>query len=81
LYYKNEFKPDTPNFREERSSKSSQWKPCADNNKAAVALERSRELSNGYIMVSANGGLNQQRVAVSIYQSNHYIFDSSRKYI
>ncbi|EOA39909.1 hypothetical protein CARUB_v10008597mg [Capsella rubella] len=61
---KNEFKPDAPNFREERSSKSSQWKPCADDNKAAVALERSRELNNGYVMVSANGGLNQQRVAI-----------------
>ncbi|KAG7598618.1 GDP-fucose protein O-fucosyltransferase [Arabidopsis suecica] len=61
---KNEFKPDTPNFQEERSSKSSQWKPCADNNKSPGALERSRELSNGYIMVSANGGLNQQRVAI-----------------
>ncbi|KAF8051927.1 hypothetical protein N665_1642s0003 [Sinapis alba] len=61
---KNIFKPDTPNFREERSSKSPQWKPCADNNKKAVALERSREVNNGYIMVSANGGLNQQRVAI-----------------
>ncbi|CAE5958787.1 unnamed protein product [Arabidopsis arenosa] len=61
---KNEFKPDTPNFQEEGSSKSSQWKPCADNNKSPGALERSRELSNGYIMVSANGGLNQQRVAI-----------------
>lgn len=46
-----------------------------------MALERSRELSNGYIMVSANGGLNQQRVAVSINQTNYYIFDSSRKYV
>ncbi|KAG2303858.1 hypothetical protein Bca4012_062823 [Brassica carinata] len=61
---KNVFQPDTPNLREERSSKSSQWKPCADNNKKAVALERSREMNNGYIMVSANGGLNQQRVAI-----------------
>ncbi|KAJ4916807.1 O-fucosyltransferase family protein [Raphanus sativus] len=58
---KNIFKPDTPNFLEERSSK---WKPCADNNKNAVALERSIETNNGYIMVSANGGLNQQRVAI-----------------
>ncbi|CAA7031128.1 unnamed protein product [Microthlaspi erraticum] len=59
---KNELKPNKMNFREERSSKSSsQWKPCADTNKA---LEMSRELSNGYIMVSANGGLNQQRVAI-----------------
>ncbi|KAL1212827.1 O-fucosyltransferase 8 [Cardamine amara subsp. amara] len=61
---KNELKPDTPNFLEERSSKASQWKPCADRNKATVALERSSEISNGYIMVSANGGLNQQRVAI-----------------
>ncbi|KAJ0228803.1 O-fucosyltransferase 8 [Hirschfeldia incana] len=61
---KNIFKPETPNFREERSSKSSQWKPCADNNKKSVALERSTEMNNGYIMVSANGGLNQQRVAI-----------------
>ncbi|CAG7864382.1 unnamed protein product [Brassica rapa] len=61
---KNVFQPDTPTFQEERSSKSSQWKPCADNNKQAEALEKSREMNNGYIMVSANGGLNQQRVAI-----------------
>ncbi|CAH8389564.1 unnamed protein product [Eruca vesicaria subsp. sativa] len=61
---KNVFKPDTPNFREERSSKSSQWKPCADSNKTSMALERSSEMNNGHIMVSANGGLNQQRVAI-----------------
>ncbi|CAN8313569.1 unnamed protein product [Cochlearia groenlandica] len=61
---KNELKPDKPNFQEERSSKSSQWKPCADTNKANERLVRSRELNNGYIMVSANGGLNQQRVAI-----------------
>ncbi|KAG2265806.1 hypothetical protein Bca52824_072885 [Brassica carinata] len=61
---KNVFKPDAPNFREVRTSKSSQWKPCADNNNKTVALERSREMNNGYITVSANGGLNQQRVAI-----------------
>ncbi|CAF2160051.1 BnaA07g08090D [Brassica napus] len=61
---KNVFKPDAPNFREVRSSNSSQWKPCADNNNKTAGLEMSREMNNGYIMVSANGGLNQQRVAI-----------------
>ncbi|KAF3778284.1 Uncharacterized protein EJ110_NYTH43863 [Nymphaea thermarum] len=40
--------------------KSSAWKPCADQqNPSKAKTERT-----GFIMVSANGGLNQQRVAV-----------------
>ncbi|CAN0853492.1 O-fucosyltransferase 8 [Linum grandiflorum] len=56
-----EFEQDT-RFWKELHSKAREWKPCADrkvpNKPGRVAK------SNGYIMVSANGGLNQQRVAI-----------------
>ncbi|CAN6479236.1 unnamed protein product [Victoria cruziana] len=38
---------------------SSAWKPCSDKDDWKYC-----EQTNGYIMVSANGGINQQRVAV-----------------
>ncbi|KAL4184919.1 hypothetical protein AMTRI_Chr10g3450 [Amborella trichopoda] len=45
------------------------WAPCADQRNWEVT-----ENSTGYIVVSANGGINQQRVAFSdIYQEDHFI--------
>ncbi|CAO2823627.1 unnamed protein product [Amaranthus hypochondriacus] len=52
-------KPEPKGLWEEPYDRASNWKPCAE--------ERDWEPSegnNGYIMVTANGGLNQQRVAV-----------------
>lgn len=47
-------------FWEESYPQASMWKPCA-NKKSTKGKSRT---SSGYIVVSANGGLNQQRVAV-----------------
>ncbi|KAK9681489.1 hypothetical protein RND81_10G006300 [Saponaria officinalis] len=54
-----ENKPEPKGLWEEPYALASNWKPCAE--------ERDWEPSegnNGYIMITANGGLNQQRVAV-----------------
>ncbi|KAA8519636.1 hypothetical protein F0562_013919 [Nyssa sinensis] len=57
-----EFKQDAPKFWEEPYPQESMWKPCADR-ESPTKLGKFRK-SNGFILVSANGGLNQQRVAV-----------------
>ncbi|XWS19721.1 hypothetical protein CRYUN_Cryun31cG0040400 [Craigia yunnanensis] len=57
-----EFKQDNLNFWEEPYRQASKWEPCADREHPASLGKP--EKSNGYIMVSANGGLNQQRVAI-----------------
>ncbi|KMT04103.1 hypothetical protein BVRB_8g185550 isoform A [Beta vulgaris subsp. vulgaris] len=52
-------KPEPKGLWEEPYDRASNWKPCSE--------ERDWEPSegnNGYIMITANGGLNQQRVAV-----------------
>ncbi|KAF9587725.1 hypothetical protein IFM89_004702 [Coptis chinensis] len=57
-----EFKPDSSMLWEEPYKQASAWKPCADKNNP-IPEGKSTE-STGFILVSANGGLNQQRVAV-----------------
>ncbi|KAA8519632.1 hypothetical protein F0562_013923 [Nyssa sinensis] len=57
-----EFKQDVPKFWEEPYPQASMWKPCTDR-ESPTKLGKFRK-SNGFILVSANGGLNQQRVAV-----------------
>ncbi|KAK8297091.1 hypothetical protein V6Z11_D05G163900 [Gossypium hirsutum] len=57
-----EFKQDSLNFWNEPYHQASKWKPCAD--KKYRTTPGKPDKSNGYIMVSANGGLNQQRVAI-----------------
>ncbi|KAL8113114.1 hypothetical protein AgCh_020441 [Apium graveolens] len=54
-----QFKQHPTTFWQE-PPKASQWKPCADR-KSAKGQPRN---NTGFILVSANGGLNQQRVAV-----------------
>ncbi|ERM97661.1 hypothetical protein AMTRI_Chr01g132450 [Amborella trichopoda] len=58
----NELKNNLRKPWEEPYSKAAAWKPCADQNKPRN--QGSATKSYGFIMVSANGGLNQQRVAV-----------------
>ncbi|TQD82308.1 hypothetical protein C1H46_032152 [Malus baccata] len=57
-----EFKPESSTLWEEPYKQVAAWKPCADR-KVSASLGRYKK-SNGYIIVSANGGLNQQRVAI-----------------
>ncbi|XP_010686224.2 O-fucosyltransferase 8 isoform X2 [Beta vulgaris subsp. vulgaris] len=57
-----EFGHDSSNPWNEPSSRASAWKPCAD--RQTPKDKESPKKSNGYLLVSANGGLNQQRVAV-----------------
>ncbi|KAB1213020.1 hypothetical protein CJ030_MR5G013074 [Morella rubra] len=59
---KKEFKQEKSSFWEEPYHKASAWKPCADR-KDPTNLGRF-DKNNGYILISANGGLNQQRVAI-----------------
>ncbi|KAJ1690978.1 hypothetical protein LUZ63_015133 [Rhynchospora breviuscula] len=49
-------------FLEESAGQTIEWTPCAD--KPNNADQGQEKKHNGYILVSANGGLNQQRVAV-----------------
>lgn len=57
-----EFRHDEDNPWKEPSSRASAWKPCADRQKSED--QGSTKQNNGFILISANGGLNQQRVAV-----------------
>ncbi|KAK9936602.1 hypothetical protein M0R45_013434 [Rubus argutus] len=60
---KKEFKQESLTLWEEPNRRQvASWKPCAER-KVSKSLGK-YEKSNGYIVVSANGGLNQQRVAI-----------------
>uniref|UniRef100_A0A0D9WR22 O-fucosyltransferase family protein n=1 Tax=Leersia perrieri TaxID=77586 RepID=A0A0D9WR22_9ORYZ len=61
---KNESDSDSVNFAlwEEPYKQARKWKPCAA--KHSLPDEVPGENNNGFILISANGGLNQQRVAV-----------------
>ncbi|KAA8520137.1 hypothetical protein F0562_014393 [Nyssa sinensis] len=52
-------KPEPKGLWEEPFGPASSWRPCADQRNWEPS-----EGNNGYILVSANGGINQQRVAI-----------------
>ncbi|CAL1400899.1 unnamed protein product [Linum trigynum] len=54
---------ETRFWKQPYAAKASVWKPCADKKVPEYPAGRLGK-SNGYIVVSANGGLNQQRVAI-----------------
>ncbi|KAK6932697.1 GDP-fucose protein O-fucosyltransferase [Dillenia turbinata] len=58
-----EIRHDSTRFWEEPSRQASKWKPCADRRVPTSLGKSSRK--TGFILVSANGGLNQQRVAIT----------------
>ncbi|KAL5732107.1 O-fucosyltransferase 8 [Ranunculus cassubicifolius] len=58
-----EFKHDSSTPWKEPHKQASAWKPCALDRRNLIPDDRPSE-NTGYILVSANGGLNQQRVAV-----------------
>ncbi|KAJ0796957.1 putative GDP-fucose protein O-fucosyltransferase [Helianthus annuus] len=57
-----ELKQDGSKFWKESYRQASTWSYCADRKESIRAGKL--QSNNGYILVSANGGLNQQRVAV-----------------
>ncbi|XP_042519780.1 O-fucosyltransferase 8-like isoform X1 [Macadamia integrifolia] len=57
-----ELRHDSSTMWGEPYKQASAWKPCAD--KTSTIHQGKRSESSGFILVSANGGLNQQRVAV-----------------
>ncbi|XP_004233041.1 O-fucosyltransferase 8 isoform X1 [Solanum lycopersicum] len=59
-----EFKQESSKFWEEPYPQASSWKPCADKTSPHVVRTGKPRNITGYILISANGGLNQQRVAV-----------------
>ncbi|KAK7302962.1 hypothetical protein RJT34_13859 [Clitoria ternatea] len=57
-----EFKQESSNLWLEPYRQASLWEPCAERKLQTIPGKPVK--SNGYILVSANGGLNQQRVAI-----------------
>ncbi|KAL9255101.1 O-fucosyltransferase 15-like protein, partial [Drosera capensis] len=54
-----QYKPEPRGLWEQPHNLASTWKPCSEQRDWPAS-----EGNNGYIMVTANGGLNQQRVAI-----------------
>ncbi|KAM0054639.1 putative GDP-fucose protein O-fucosyltransferase [Helianthus debilis subsp. tardiflorus] len=59
-----ELKQDESKFWKESYRQASEWSPCADKKESTSVRTEKLQSNTGYILVSANGGLNQQRVAV-----------------
>ncbi|KAG4971372.1 hypothetical protein JHK85_037793 [Glycine max] len=67
-----EFKQESSNLWVETFRQASLWKPCSE--RKTQTNPRKPVQNNGYILVSANGGLNQQRVAFGdIYQEEYFM--------
>lgn len=54
---------DTPSLWENPRSATTSWKPCAERHEIFSSPPRENE-TNGYILIHAEGGLNQQRISI-----------------
>lgn len=54
---------DTPSLWENPPSATTSWKPCAERHEKFSPPQRENE-TNGYILIHAEGGLNQQRISI-----------------
>lgn len=54
---------DTPSLWENPPSATTSWKPCAERHENFSPPQRENE-TNGYILIHAEGGLNQQRISI-----------------
>jgi len=54
---------DTPSLWENPHSATTSWKPCAERHENFSSPPRENE-TNGYILIHAEGGLNQQRISI-----------------
>ncbi|WOH14298.1 hypothetical protein DCAR_0933817 [Daucus carota subsp. sativus] len=55
---------EPPSLWENPHSATTSWKPCAERRVDAIADLPSANETNGYIFIHAEGGLNQQRIAI-----------------
>lgn len=55
---------EPPSLWENPYSATTSWKPCAERHNNAIADIPSENETNGYIFIHAEGGLNQQRIAI-----------------
>ncbi|KAG0586540.1 hypothetical protein KC19_2G098600 [Ceratodon purpureus] len=60
----NEFKPEPDDLWEEPTENATTWLPCATQRSEEHTLPPLPDDTTGYIMINANGGLSQQRVAI-----------------
>ncbi|KAL3726399.1 hypothetical protein ACJRO7_031312 [Eucalyptus globulus] len=55
---------ESPSLWENPSSATTSWKPCAERRDDGISDVPSENETNGYIFIHAEGGLNQQRIAI-----------------
>ncbi|XP_009602874.1 protein PECTIC ARABINOGALACTAN SYNTHESIS-RELATED-like [Nicotiana tabacum] len=55
---------ESPSLWENPYSSTTSWKPCAERREGLISDIPSENATNGYIFIHAEGGLNQQRIAI-----------------
>jgi hypothetical protein len=59
---------ESPSPWENPLSATTSWKPCAERRIGGISDLPPENETNGYVFIHAEGGLNQQRIAVCIFQ-------------
>ncbi|KAF6157502.1 hypothetical protein GIB67_004440 [Kingdonia uniflora] len=66
---------ETPSLWENPYSATISWKPCAERRFGGISDLPPENETTGYILIHAEGGLNQQRIALSHFCLNLYLFE------